>query len=108
MSKSTATTPNASANTATITLDTPIKRGDQVIEHVTVAKPTAGSLRNCSIVNVVQMDVTTLTTLLPRITTPTLTEADIKTMDVADLTAIATEVSGFFVKAADKIDSPQK
>lgn len=101
-------TPATSTNTATVTLDTPIKRGEQVIEHVTVTKPNAGALRGLSLYNVMQMDVTTLTTLLPRITNPTLTDADIKAMDVADLTSLAGEVTNFFVKAADKIDSPQK
>lgn len=95
-------------NTATITLDAPIKRGEQVIEHVTVAKPNAGALRGLSLYNVMQMDVTTLTTLLPRITNPTLTEADIKAMDVADILSLGSEVTSFFVKAADKADSPQK
>ncbi|WP_018609446.1 phage tail assembly protein [Uliginosibacterium gangwonense] len=107
MSKPTTATPSPSANAATVTLDTPIKRGDQVIDQITVTKPNAGALRGLSLYNVMQMDVLTLTTLLPRITTPTLTEADIKAMDVADILSLGSEVTSFFVKAENKADSPK-
>lgn len=36
---------NESENPNTITLDTPVLRGEQKIEKVTVAKPNAGTLR---------------------------------------------------------------
>ena len=53
-----------------MTLDTPINRGDQTITRVQVRKPNAGALRGLSLVEVLQMNVTALQTLLPRVTEP--------------------------------------
>lgn len=81
--------------TATITLDTPITRGEQTIGTITVRKPGAGELRGVSLMDLMRMDVTALHTVLPRITTPTLTTADVSRLDPADLTQLAVEVTGF-------------
>ena len=54
----------------TMTLDVPIQRGDQTITRVQVRKPNAGALRGLSLVEVLQMNVTALQTLLPRVTEP--------------------------------------
>lgn len=81
----------------TVELETPIVRGDQKITEVKIRKPGSGELRGTTLVDVAQMDVTTLVKLLPRITTPVLTEADVIGMDAADLMSIASEVSGFLL-----------
>lgn len=88
--------------TTTVTLETPIKRGEHSIGEVAVRKPAAGELRGCSLVDLMRMEVTALHTVLPRITTPTLTQHDISQMDPADLTQLATTVSNFLLPKAAK------
>jgi hypothetical protein len=47
--------------TKTITLDTPIKRGETSIASVEVRKPVSGELRGCNLTDLLQMDVVALT-----------------------------------------------
>lgn len=90
-------------NTATVQLETPIVRGEQTITSVTLRKPVAGELRGLKLFDLVQMDVTALITVLPRISTPALTSNDVAFLDTADLMELGAEVAGFFMtKAAAK------
>ena len=88
--------------TATVPLDTPIKRGEQVINALELRKPASGELRGVSLTQLLQMDVDALVTVLPRITTPTLTAADVRGMDPADLVQVGGEVAGFLLQKALK------
>lgn len=88
--------------TKTITLDTPIKRGETSIESVEVRKPVSGELRGCNLTDLLQMDVVALTKVLPRITNPTLTEQEVARMDPADMLQMGTEVSGFLLPSRMK------
>lgn len=83
--------------TKTITLETPIKRGETSIETVEVRKPVAGELRGNNLTDLLQMDVVALTKVLPRITTPSLTEQEVGRMDPADMLQMGTEVSSFLL-----------
>lgn len=91
---------NAHQAPNTIDLDTPIKRGDQEISRVSLRKPAAGELRGVSLVDLMQMDVAALQTVLPRITSPALTPHDVAQMDPADLVQLAAGVSGFLLPKA--------
>ena len=92
------TAPAAPANTAaTVTLECPITRGATTITQLHLRKPKAGEMRGLNMTDVVQMDVNALTKLLPRITTPILTELEIGNMDPADLMQLGSEVSAFLV-----------
>ncbi|ENF3427137.1 phage tail assembly protein [Escherichia coli] len=53
-----------------ITLDNPVKRGEQVIEQVTLMKPNAGTLRGVSLAAVANSEVDALIKVLPRMTAP--------------------------------------
>jgi len=86
------------ANSPTVTLDEPITRGEQTITEISLRKPNAGELRGVSLVELAQLDVTALHKVLPRITTPTLTEADISALSLADLLALGAEIAGFFAR----------
>ena len=86
----------------TVTLEAPIKRGDQVITSLSLRKPAAGELRGVALADLLRLDVAALITLLPRITSPTLTAHEAGQLDLVDLTALGTEVLGFFVSKADK------
>lgn len=90
-----------------ITLDNPIKRGEQVIDSVSLRKPNAGELRGLNLTDLLQLDVTALQTVIPRISNPALTTADVAGMDPADLVKIGTEVAGFLLPKSAKTDNFQ-
>jgi hypothetical protein len=81
----------------TITLDTPIKRGETEITSINLRKPAAGELRGLNLTDLLQMDVIAVTRVLPRISDPTLTEAEVSALDPADFTTLASEVAGFLL-----------
>lgn len=91
----------------TITLDTPIKQGKTSITSLEIRKPGAGELRGVNLVDLAQMDVSALIKVLPRITTPTLTEVDVARMDIADLTQCGMAVTGFLAPKSAKADAYQ-
>ena len=86
----------------TVTLETSLKRGDQTITAVTLRKPASGELRGVALADLLRLDVSALITVLPRITSPTLTAQDAQQLDLVDLTALGTEVLGFFMTKADR------
>lgn len=83
--------------TETITLDAPIQRGDQLINTVSIRKPMAGELRGVSLMAIMQMDVSAIIHLLPRVTTPSLTTQEVERMDPADLLQLTTTVTSFLL-----------
>jgi hypothetical protein len=91
---------------ATVRLDFPFARGDQTIDTVEVRRPRSGELRGLNIADLVQMNVAATAKLLPRITIPPLTDAEINNLDPADLTQFGMEVQDFLLpKAAKEQDS---
>ena len=88
----------------TVTLDTPIKRGNGFITEVTLRKPSAGELRGVSLAELLQMKVDALQTVLPRITSPILHKQDMATLDPADLVNMGTVVVGFLLTKETKRD----
>jgi hypothetical protein len=90
----------ATALAVTITLDTPLTRGEQTIDSIQLRKPKAGELRGCSLSDLAQLDVAALGRLLPRISEPTLTTADVDNLDPADLMKLGAEVVGFLLPAS--------
>lgn len=79
----------------TITLETPLKRGEQTIDAITLRKPRAGELRGLSLFELVKMDATAIMTLLPRITAPAITRAEAERLDPPDLFELGTEIANF-------------
>ncbi|MBA0216743.1 phage tail assembly protein [Pectobacterium brasiliense] len=90
-----------------VTLDTPIKRGDTLIETVTLIKPNAGTLRGVSLAAVAGSDVDAMIKVLPRMTLPALTEAEITRMELPDMIAIAGKVIGFLTPKSQQGTSPE-
>jgi len=86
----------------TYTLDTPIVRGVQTIERITLRKPSAGELRGVSLSDLVNLDVTALSKVLPRISSPTLTDRDVSNLDPADLVQLGGIFAGFLMTNAVK------
>lgn len=85
------------STTKTVTLDTPIQRGEQTITEIELRKPAAGELRGVSLLELMQMDVLALRKVLPRLTTPALTDHEIGMLDPADLFQLGSEVTGFLL-----------
>ena len=88
----------------TVTLDTPIKRGNGFITEVTLRKPSAGELRGVSLAELLQMKVDALQTVLPRITQPMLHKHEMHALDPADLVNLGTVVVGFLLTKEQKKD----
>ncbi|WP_052417778.1 phage tail assembly protein [Cellvibrio mixtus] len=78
-----------------VTLSTPIKRGGGDIKSVSLRSPSSGELRGLSLVDLLQLEVDALQTLLPRISSPSLTKHEIAAMPGQDLVRLGTEVSIF-------------
>jgi hypothetical protein len=76
-------------------LETPIVRGDQSIKRVTLRKPNTEALRGTQLAPLSQMDVDQLCKLLPRISSPSLTEAEVAHMEAADIVKAGIIVIGF-------------
>lgn len=88
--------------TITIPLDAPITRGETSIATVAVRKPGPGELRGLTLKDVGEVKFDTMIKLLPRVTSPPLTEHECANMDLGDFTALATEVAGFLLTKAQR------
>ena len=100
--------PGSTTALRTVTLDTPIVRGDTTVDTVQIRKPNSGELRGLTLMALSQLDVGALEKLLPRITIPPLLKHDIAALDPADLMQLGGEVMDFLLPKAAKAEaSPQ-
>ncbi|MGJ8526851.1 hypothetical protein LMG33818_002614 [Halomonadaceae bacterium LMG 33818] len=83
-----------------ITLEEPIQRGEGTIKEVTIRKLNTGALRGLSLADVVRMDTDSIIKILPRVTTPPLTEAEANKVAPVDLLTLAGEIVGFLLPKA--------
>lgn len=88
-------TVETTAQNDVIILNAPIKRGETQIDAITLLTPTAGTLRGIGLAALASADVEALIKLLPRITYPALTEADVMGLELPDLLEFAGKVIGF-------------
>lgn len=88
-----------------IVLEQPIKRGDTTITEITLRKPASGELRGLKLVDLLNGDVNATIRLVPRISTPTLTEQDVAALDVADLTLCADNIAVFLQKKTGSLEA---
>lgn len=82
-------------NDNVITLENPVKRGEQIIDAITLIKPNAGTLRGVSLAAVANSEVDALIKVLPRMSAPSLTEQEVAALELPDLVALACKVIGF-------------
>jgi hypothetical protein len=94
--------------TQSITLECPLSRGETKIGTITLRRPNAGALRGIGLRSIMDMDVSAIATLLPRISDPTLIEADVDAMDPADLLQAGMAVASFFLphRILDDVQNP--
>jgi len=64
----------------------------------------AGELRGLSLAEVLNLDVDSVTKLIPRISTPTLTEQEVRNMDPADLVEAGKEIAGFCCRSGTRVN----
>lgn len=83
--------------TAVVDFDTPLKRGETVIDRVTLRRPLGGALRGVKLVDLYNLDVVAVSKVLPRISEPVITEAEYLTMEAPDCAAIAGEIVAFLL-----------
>lgn len=87
----------------TVELDTPVKRGNTVIDKVTLRKPSSGELRGLHLAELLNWDVGSLIKLLPRICQ--LNAQEVAQLDPADLVALGGKVTGFLLQKQTKTDA---
>ena len=85
-----------------ITLQTPIVRGETKIEALTLRKPNAGELRGLQLQALMQGDVNNVLGLLPRITLPPITGPEAEALDPSDLAAVTGTVQNFFMTPLER------
>ncbi|CAI1177624.1 Phage tail protein E [Serratia proteamaculans] len=90
----------ATENPNVVKLDTPVKRGETVIDTVTLTKPNAGTLRGVGLASLASSDVDALIKVLPRMTYPALTESEVTALELPDLVALAGKVIGFLAPSS--------
>lgn len=92
----------------TVVFDTPLTRGDTTIEQVKIRKPMGGDFRGgISLLDVARMDVDATAKLLPRITTPALTAAEVYGLEASDLLSVCSEVAAFLPTKAQRAAFPE-
>lgn len=91
----------------TVTLDTPIKRGETEITTVTLRKPLGGALRGVSLRELLDMDGGAIMKVVPRLSDPALTDADMAKVDGADLLQMGAVIAGFLLPKAVMAEAEQ-
>ncbi|WP_280569383.1 phage tail assembly protein [Chromohalobacter sp. 296-RDG] len=92
----------AQAISTSVELDTPIQRGEQIIDSITLRKPSAGELRGVNLADVLQMQTDALIKLIPRLSSPSLTDKEAGRLDPADLVQCGSEIAGFLLSKRAK------
>jgi hypothetical protein len=87
-----------------VILDVPVLRGTTQITEVTVNKPNAGALRGTRLQELIETDVNSLITVLPRITFPALTANEVASLDPADLYQLSQALALFFLPSSVRSD----
>lgn len=85
-----------------IPLSEPIRRGKTEIAEISIRKPKSGELRGLSIQELMNARVSAVLDILPRITMPPLTAAEVAELEPEDLSACAGAVIDFFLTAEDR------
>lgn len=93
------------ADDNTVLLDTPILRGKNQIDSLTLRKPQSGELRGVHLVDLLNLDVGALLKVLPRITSPSITAPEAAGMDPADLLACGNKVAHFLLQKSVRTDA---
>ncbi|KPH62320.1 phage tail assembly protein [Novosphingobium sp. ST904] len=86
----------------TVTLATPIIRGETHITSITLKKPMGGELRGLALQDLLQTDVTAILKVIPRISNPPLLQDEADRLPADDLAQIGGTIRGFFLTPAER------
>lgn len=78
-----------------IYLDKPLKMGSMEITQLDIRKPNVMALQGVKITDLIQGDVTAICTVIPRVSSPTLTKAQINQLEPSDLAQIGAALMLF-------------
>ncbi|MDU6431687.1 MAG: phage tail assembly protein [Pantoea sp.] len=80
----------------------PVPRKSGEIKEITVteAMQQTGSLRGLKLYDVMTSDVDSLIKLLPRVTSPALTEVEVSQLDVRDFAELSKEIADFLAPSS--------
>lgn len=87
-------------------LDTPIDRGDTKIDVLTLRKPKSGECRGLTLSDLGNGKVDAIIKVLPRISSPVITEQEAGNLELCDLTELASIVVDFLFTTGRKADLP--
>lgn len=79
-------------------LKTPIMRDEKAVHEISLREPHAGDLRGIRLFDLTQGDAESISKLLPRITTPALTQAEANKLPLRDFTNAMILVSEMFAE----------
>lgn len=80
-----------------VTMETPIKRGENELVEIEVIKPNSGALRGASLRGLLDFQTDDIITVLPRVTLPALTPAEAQRLDPVDLVQLGGKIAGFLL-----------
>jgi hypothetical protein len=94
--------PAAAPKMESLRLTTAIQRGEQSITELALRKPKAGELRGLSMQELMNARISAVLDILPRITTPPITQQEADNMEVEDVANASGIIIGFFMTALQK------
>ena len=97
----------APAKVVEVTLANPIQRQSGPLAQITLRKPSAGDLRGLSLQALLSSDVGAIITVLPRISSPFITEHEAAALEADDLAEIGGALLGFFMSPAQRAQIAQ-
>lgn len=83
--------------TASITLNQPLKRSAGDIAQLTLHKPNSGALRGVSLQECVMMNTDAICVVIPRISDPKLTPQEMAMLDPSDLLQLGAALANFLL-----------
>lgn len=83
-------------------LTDPIKRGDDEVTGFDIRRPKAGELRGVKVLDLMHMDVAAVSEVLPRISVPPLSAAEVADLDIFSFGEAAGHISNFFTVEPEK------
>jgi hypothetical protein len=86
----------------TITLSRPFKRGELVIDKITLREPSSGELRGLKLQDLINTETDAILKVIPRISEPVLTPDECNKLRAADLAEIGGTIRGFFMNSAER------
>lgn len=89
----------------TVRLDNPLKRGDLVIDEVTLRKPMGGDLQGTNIGDLYNMNVVAMSKVIPRISEPMIHAPEFMAMAGEDIASLCGQVVSFLLTKRQKADA---